>query len=169
MQSRRKVREMALKTLYSMVLCEDIVAEWLPYAERIYYLEQEYRLDKEGNPIDHTVNDEVSDEREYVPSFQPDPLLTRLLTFTLHHLGDIDKQISETLKNWQPDRINIVDRCALRLGISELIYCPDTPRGVTINEWLEIVRSYSVDNAPAFINGILDQVNRPSREAKNPH
>jgi N utilization substance protein B len=63
-----------------------------------------------------------------------------------------------------------VDRNILRLAIFEILYRPDIPPVVSINEAVEIAKKFSTDESGKFVNGILDKVKaetlRPAREAK---
>jgi len=55
------------------------------------------------------------------------------------------------------DRLSLVDRNILRIGLYELLY-GDTPPEVAIDEAVELAKTYGTEKAPAFINGILDRV-----------
>jgi N utilization substance protein B len=71
---------------------------------------------------------------------------------------NLDSIIQEKVSNWEMDRIALIDRILLRIGISELMNFPDIPPKVTINEVIEIAKDYSTSNSNKFINGILDAV-----------
>lgn len=71
---------------------------------------------------------------------------------------DIDKVIEANLHNWKIDRIAKVNLSILRLAAYELLYDEEVPRGVAINEALEIARRYSDEKSVAFINGVLDKI-----------
>ena len=71
-------------------------------------------------------------------------------------------------KNWDFKRLSSVDRGLLRLGVFELLHCPEIPPEVTLNECIELAKSYGTDESAAFVNGILDQVRREQGGAKNP-
>lgn len=87
-----------------------------------------------------------------------------LLDGTVEHRADLDKLIQEITQNWEMGRLAAVDRCILRLAAYELLYQPQTPVGVVIDEALEIAKKYSSEKSAGFINGILDQIKarRPS-------
>ena len=70
----------------------------------------------------------------------------------------IDKIITENLHNWKLDRISKVNLSILRLATYELLYDEQVPRGVAINEALEITRRYSDEKSVSFINGVLDKI-----------
>ena len=55
-------------------------------------------------------------------------------------------------------RIALMDKLLLRIGITELLYFPDIPPKVSINEVIEIAKNYSTSNSGKFINGILDAI-----------
>ncbi|GEA31814.1 transcription antitermination factor NusB [Clostridium diolis] len=70
----------------------------------------------------------------------------------------IDKVIQENLHNWKIERISKVNLSILRIATYELLYDKEVPRGVAINEALEITRRYSDEKSVSFINGVLDKV-----------
>ena len=71
---------------------------------------------------------------------------------------EIDKVIEENLHNWKIERISKVNLSILRLSTYELLYNEEIPRGVAINEALEITRRYSDEKSVGFINGVLDKI-----------
>jgi N utilization substance protein B len=66
--------------------------------------------------------------------------------------------IAECAKNWRLDRMSIIDRNIIRIAVYEMCYLDDVPPRVAINEAIEIAKQYCTDDAPSFINGILDAV-----------
>ncbi|MFA3782098.1 transcription antitermination factor NusB [Melioribacteraceae bacterium 4301-Me] len=70
----------------------------------------------------------------------------------------LDNKIKERVNNWEMERIALIDRILLRIGISELLFAPDIPPKVSINEVIEIAKDYSTSNSSKFINGILDAI-----------
>ncbi|HEY5931317.1 MAG TPA: transcription antitermination factor NusB, partial [Nitrospira sp.] len=60
--------------------------------------------------------------------------------------------------NWKISRMPIVDRNILRAGVYELLWMDDVPAKVTMNEAIELAKSFGDDDASKFVNGILDQV-----------
>lgn len=71
------------------------------------------------------------------------------------NLLQIDKKISESLKDWTIDRISKIDLSIMRLAVCEILYIDDIPYQVSINEAVELAKKYSDDDSPAFINGVL--------------
>jgi N utilization substance protein B len=83
---------------------------------------------------------------------------TTLVTGVIEHRDEIDALIQECSTNWSLERIGLVERNILRFAIYELCFLPDIPPNVTINEAVEVAKKYGTEEAPAFINGILDRV-----------
>ncbi|MGE5499110.1 MAG: transcription antitermination factor NusB [Syntrophothermus sp.] len=71
---------------------------------------------------------------------------------------ELDDFIGERVNNWEMNRITIIDKILLRMGICEILYIPEIPPKVSINEVIEIAKNYSTPNSGKFINGILDTV-----------
>ena len=73
-----------------------------------------------------------------------------------------DKELLEviepTLKNWDADRVAIIDMILLKMALCELTSFPSIPTKVTLNEFVEISKLYSTDKSKDFINGILDRL-----------
>ena len=77
------------------------------------------------------------------------------------HRPKIDELIAGVAENWRIDRMAAIDRNILRLGAYELLFCPDVPRKVAINEALELAKRYSTAQSSRFVNGILDRLPAP--------
>lgn len=70
----------------------------------------------------------------------------------------IDSLIKKYSKNWRIERMNSVDISILRIAVYELCFCDSIPGKVAINEAIELAKIFGTDEAPAFINGILDRI-----------
>ena len=70
----------------------------------------------------------------------------------------LDQLIADAAENWRLGRLPRVELNLLRLGAYELVTYPNIAPGVTINEAIEIARRFCSDEAPTFINGILDHI-----------
>ena len=81
-----------------------------------------------------------------------------LIDKILLHADELDDKIKERVKNWEMNRIALIDRILLRMGICEMLYFPDIPPKVSINESIEIAKEYSTAGSSKFINGILDAI-----------
>jgi N utilization substance protein B len=71
---------------------------------------------------------------------------------------EFDSLISDKTKNWELDRIALVDVILMKMAIAELIYFSSIPTKVTMNEYIDISKEFSTPKSKGFINGILDQI-----------
>ena len=81
-----------------------------------------------------------------------------LVAGVLEKKKDLDALIGKYATNWKICRMPIVDRNILRSGVYELLWMDDVPAKVTVNEAIELAKSFGDDDASKFVNGILDQV-----------
>ncbi|MBI5090861.1 MAG: transcription antitermination factor NusB [Candidatus Hydrogenedentes bacterium] len=81
-----------------------------------------------------------------------------LIRGVVHNLAGLDADIEATVKNWTPTRVGQLERNILRVAIFEMRHGADVPAKVAINEAIEIAKRYGSDDAPRFINGVLDRV-----------
>jgi N utilization substance protein B len=79
------------------------------------------------------------------------------------NIDRIDDVIRDFSTNWALDRMARVDLALLRLATYELLFNPETPTSVVINESIEIGKRYGTKDTPAFLNGILDKISRTYR------
>lgn len=84
----------------------------------------------------------------------------------LEHLPEIDARLSKVADNWSVERMAVVDRNVLRLGIFELYHGPGTPFKVVLDEAIELAKRYGTDESPSFVNGILDRIANEQQEAQ---
>ncbi len=120
--------------------------------EKVLQILYAYEVNKDGHSA--TVNsllEEIYDEtdREFAEN-----LIIRVIKYT----DELDSKIKERVANWEMNRIALVDKILLRMGICELFYFPDIPPKVSINESIEIAKEYSTARSGKFINGILDAI-----------
>jgi len=81
-----------------------------------------------------------------------------LVSQAVLHKEEIDQLISSHLKNWKMERLNPIDRAILRVSIAELKYIRDIPSTVTIDEAVELAKSYGSEESYRFINGVMDAI-----------
>ena len=86
-----------------------------------------------------------------------------LVRGTVSRREEIDALLAAHAQNWRVERMAVIDRLVLRLGVYEMLAEPETPSKVIINEALELARSYSGEEAVPFVNGILDAIRKELR------
>ena len=109
-----------------------------------------YQFSK-NDTIDQLVseNPELKDNNDFIQS---------LFDIVLEHVKLTEDIIRSHLENWEIDRVALIDKILLKMGICEIYFINDIPPKVTISEMVEIAKVYSTDESPVFINGILDAV-----------
>jgi len=85
---------------------------------------------------------------------------TALVGGTVENMDRIDAAISKVADNWSLERIGGVERNILRLAIQELLFMPDVPPKVAINEAVEMAKKFGSEDSGGFVNGILDAVRK---------
>ncbi len=68
--------------------------------------------------------------------------------------------IRPKLKNWEPERIALLDMLLMRMGVCEFLFFETIPPKVTINEYIDLAKEYSTQQSGQFINGILDNIHK---------
>jgi N utilization substance protein B len=81
-----------------------------------------------------------------------------LINGVIQHKTELDNLIKQRVDNWEMNRIALIDKILLRMGLCELLYFPDIPPKVSINESIEIAKEFSTSGSGKFINGILDAI-----------
>jgi N utilization substance protein B len=126
---RRAVREKVLQALYA------------------------HELSRE--PIDMIIEHIVGDLRRQPEAFS---FARQLILKVLETTKELDDFIKKRVEHWEFNRLAVIDRIILRMGICELLYFDDIPPKVSINEDIEIAREFSTEKSDKFVNGVLDSV-----------
>ena len=129
MSSRRRSREMAIQVLYQVDMAQSDLAEAL-------------RLFCEHFKAPESIRD----------------FAFELARGAHEHQEEVDSLIKGFSENWRLERMPTVDRNILRLAIYELLYRPDIPAKVSINEAVDLGKKYGSEDSGSFINGILDRI-----------
>ena len=112
--------------------------------------ESEFRKDE-----DYIAIYAASAEERLIPE---DGYVKKAYYTIFENIDEIDGRIGECAKGWRVDRLTRMSRSLLRLGTYEMLYEENIPYTVTINEVLELSKSYDDPKAKAFINGVLNGV-----------
>ena len=138
MGSRRRSREMAVQVLYQVDMARGDISEAL------------------GTFCQHF------EAPESIRNFA-----IELVDGAYKHRAEIDDMISRFSEHWRLERMPTVDRNILRLAVFELMYRPDIPIKVSINEAVDLGKKFGSEDSGSFINGILDRI-RLHLEEKEP-
>ncbi|MBI3129116.1 MAG: transcription antitermination factor NusB [Candidatus Tectomicrobia bacterium] len=116
-----------------------------------------YHLDRvEGNPDEELanffrLNADREDDRDFAE---------RLARKLLENRQEIDRILSDLSKRWTLHRMDAVTRCLLRLGACEILYFPETPPQVAIDEAVDLAKQYGPETSAGFVNAVLDRLLR---------
>jgi transcription antitermination protein NusB len=91
---------------------------------------------------------------------------TALAVDTTERLSEVDPLIAETAERWRPERMAVLDRLILRMGVCEMLRDRTTPAAIVINEALELARTFSTEESVKFINGMLDTIRKKIEAAR---
>lgn len=162
-QSREKAKEKEIiKLIFTQLMLpnesfithlEELYNNWDDDAEMMDQLMQNY-LQKPGS---YHLQEMLSTEKwEFAKS---------LLTTTIDKKEYCAELIKPKLKNWDSDRIAVLDMVLMRMGVCELLYFETIPTKVTINEYIDLAKDYSTPQSGQFVNGILDNIHKEMMEA----
>ena len=98
----------------------------------------------------------------------PDAFVIDVLRGVGAHQARIDELIERFAIDWELDRMPVVDRNVLRVGVYELLERPDIPVGVAISEAVELAKRFSTDESGRFVNGVLSSVASEVRPEQAP-
>lgn len=139
--SRRTAREISLQMLYQFEFQKENTAEQID----IYLNTLKEEKHHNDEPLKKLVQIDIDFIKEEING-------------VLTNFEMIDKTIEEYALDWHLDRIAKVDLTILRLAVYEILFKPDIPKEVSINEAVELAKKYSTEEAKKFVNGILGKV-----------
>jgi N utilization substance protein B len=116
-----------------------------------------------GNPEIKKFAEEILEEKK-IRNRQREFALS-LFKGTVDHLDEIDEEIKKRLESWEMDRLGHIEKAILRLGTYELLHT-DVDSAVAINEAVELAKELGGDQAPKFVNGVLDAIAKDRKNAK---
>ena len=98
----------------------------------------------------------------YEGYFKPSPKVLSFARELVNGVAEKQKEIDEIIerfsKHWKLSRMSAIDRNILRLATYELLFRPDIPPKVSINEAVELAKAFGTDESASFVNGILDAI-----------
>jgi len=110
----------------------------------------------------------AEDQNEYLMSLYKDEedqeFTKKLFRKAIINNTENRKIIEHYTKNWDVDRVAIMDILIMQLALTELIEFPSIPIKVTLNEYIELAKYYSTNKSSTFINGVLDRITKDFRE-----
>lgn len=90
----------------------------------------------------------------------------KLFNLTIENDAEYEELIASRSKNWDSERVSMMDKIILKLALCELEHFPSIPVKVTINEFIDLSKQYSTPKSKGFVNGILDKVKQEWTKSK---
>jgi N utilization substance protein B len=131
---------------------------------RILAFQAVYAWDASGTPVKDLLTFAWL-EKEKVASLEEEHMaFARLLIAgAIENMPAVDASITSHLKNWSFERLKKVDLAILRIGAYSLLFIPDIPAQITIDEAIEIAKEFGADDSYRFVNGVLDGIWKSKR------
>jgi len=99
----------------------------------------------------------VTEAIEHILGEESSPFFEQIVQGTVLHMEEIDKSLVEKLENWSLPRLAKIERTILRLAVYEILYTPETPKNVVLNEAIELSKTYGDEKSSRFVNGVLSK------------
>jgi N utilization substance protein B len=97
---------------------------------------------------------------QQMPDAEKKNFAKELLQTVINKKDYVTELIKVRLKNWDPERIAVLDMILMQMGVCEFLYFSTIPPKVTINEYIDLAKDYSTDQSGHFVNGILDGIHK---------
>ena len=130
------------------------------HLSRSVVMQSLFEWDFAGRPDPEIKDILVRNAKEFAPGLTDYTFLTALAESILKKRPDLDDIIQKAAPEWPIDKISVVDRNILRLGLYELLFADreEVPAKVAINEAIELAKTFGGENSGKFVNGVLGSV-----------
>jgi N utilization substance protein B len=120
--------------------------------EKVLQVLYAYEMNKDSlDPLALEILSEITDKADK-------DFARELISNVISNVANLDNRIVGRVTNWEMNRIALIDKILIRMGICEILFFPDIPPKVSINESIEIAKDFSTAGSGKFINGILDAI-----------
>jgi transcription antitermination factor NusB len=126
--TRKEAREFMMQKFYQMDICNNFNIDWMGECFQDISLKT---------------------QKDYCET---------LFSLVCNKRTEIDSLISSHSRNWTIERIPKTDLAVLRLAICEILYIPDIPDAVSVNEAVELAKRYGTEDSPSYVNAILGNI-----------
>ncbi len=157
-QSRDKSKEQEIiKLIFTQIM--------LPNEDFIAHIEEHFNnWDDDADMIDQLILSYIkkpaSVQLDQLMSLDKWDFARQLLKTAIDKKEFCTELIKPKLKNWDADRIALLDMILMRMGICELLFFETIPTKVTINEYIDLAKEYSTSQSGQFVNGLLDNLHK---------
>lgn len=152
MTPRRRARCVALQVLYALD-GSDVLD---PSAALAFHLHQFGVPEEETTVTPEPVSGQNAENDAAPIAPFDEELAVDLIRGVCSHRPEIDELLARLSRKWRVERLARVDRTILRMGVYELAHRKSTPARVALSESIELAKRFGAEEAPAFVNGLLD-------------
>ena len=150
-----------LKYLYAAYICENEFLHQHYEDEYIHWADDLDAAQMMTTKTIKTMNDKSDNSHPLVKLFkdkEDQDFGGQLFRKVVANSSNYEKLISDKTRNWETDRIAVVDILLMKMALAELTEFPEIPIKVTLNEYIELAKQYSTPRSGNFINGVLDKL-----------
>ena len=151
------------RKIYRYIIVDNDDIDDLLEDVNIYWNDDRHIIDTFVLKTINRFNADSNDEHPLLPEFRDEEDMEYASKLILQSIngGDYYRSlIAQTTRNWDMERIPLMDRVILQVALAEITSFPTIPLSVSINEYIEIAKSYSTPNSARYINATLDNISK---------
>ena len=151
------------RKIYKNVICNNEELDSLLEDMSLYWNDDKYIVDTFVLKTIKRFDEAKGADQELLPEFKDEEdreFAHRLFRNTLLNAEYYRKLISDNTKNWEFNRIALMDLLIMQIALAEILTFPNIPLNVSLNEYVDIAKIYSTPRSGAYVNGLLDAVSK---------
>ena len=149
------------RKIYKNLICNNEDLDSLLEDMSLYWNDDKFIVDTFVLKTIKRFEEEKGADQELLPEFKDEEdrdFAHRLFRNTLLNADYYRKLISENTKNWEFNRIALMDLVVMQIALAEIVTFPNIPLSVSLNEYVDIAKIYSTPRSGAYVNGLLDVI-----------
>ena len=151
------------RKIYRYVIVDNDSIDSLLEDVNIYWNDDRFIIDTFVLKTINRFSAESNDDQPLLPEFRNEEDLEFARKLILQALNASDyyqELIAQSTRNWDVERVPLMDRVIMQVALAEITSFPSIPLSVSINEYIEIAKSYSTPNSARYINATLDNISK---------
>lgn len=149
------------RKIYKNLICNNEDLESLLEDMSLYWNDDKFIVDTFVLKTIKRFEEENGADQDLLPEFKDEDdrdFAHRLFRNTLLNADYYRKLVSENTKNWEFNRIALMDLVIMQIALAEIVTFPNIPLSVSLNEYVDIAKIYSTPRSGAYVNGLLDVI-----------
>ena len=151
------------RKIYKNIICNNERLESLLEDMSLYWNDDKYIVDTFVLKTIKRFDESKGADQELLPEFKDEEdreFAHRLFRNTLLNADYYRKLISDNTKNWEFNRIALMDLVIMQIALAEIQTFPNIPLSVSLNEYVDIAKMYSTPRSGSYVNGLLDSISK---------